>query len=191
MQKAKQKRLKDIDLIKRYLETRNAAYFDMLYNRYSSKIYAKCISMLRNEAKAQDATQEIFTKIFLNLSKFEEQSKFSTWVYSITYNFCIDLIRKNKKSRNLFSDDELENTGEVLEEVPDHELLTMEVKRLKRVLEEMLEGDRAILLMKYNEEMSIFEIAEALNKSESAIKMRILRAKQKARSIYKQLYSEN
>ncbi len=147
--------------------------------------------MLRNEAKAQDATQEIFTKIFLNLSKFEEQSKFSTWVYSITYNFCIDLIRKNKKSRNLFSDDELENTGEVVEDVPDHELLTMEVKRLKKVLAELPEGDRAILLMKYSEEMSIIEIAEVLNKSESAIKMRILRAKQKARSIYKQLYSEN
>ena len=67
----------------------------------------------------------------------------------------------------------------------------MEIGRLKTVLENIPEGDKAILLMKYSEEMSIHEIAEVLEKSESAVKMRILRAKQKARSVYKKIFKEN
>jgi RNA polymerase sigma-70 factor (ECF subfamily) len=136
---------------------------------------------------AQDATQEIFTKIFLNLAKFNEKSKFSTWVYSITYNFCIDYIRRKKKEKNLFSD-EIENAPDIIEEVPDEELLQIEVKRLKSVLENIPSGDKAILMMKYQDDMSIKEIAEILDKSESAIKMKIKRAKHKAQRVYLDLF---
>ena len=178
----------DSEIIKRYLESRDSTYFSMLYNKYSGKIYSKCISLLKNEALAQDATQDIFIKIYLNLTKFSERSKFSTWVYSITYNYCIDFLRRKKKEKNLFSD-EMENPPDIVEDVPDNELLEMEVSRLKIVLEKVPVGDKAILLMKYKDEMSIKEIAEALNKSESAIKMKIKRAKHKAQKIYKEIFS--
>ncbi len=178
----------DSELIKRYLESRDSAYFSMLYNKYSGKIYSKCISLLKNEALAQDATQDIFIKIYLNLTKFSERSKFSTWVYSITYNYCIDFLRRKKKEKNLFSD-EMENPPDIVEDVPDNELLEMEVSRLKVVLEKVPVGDKAILLMKYQDEMSIKEIAAALDKSESAIKMKIKRAKHKAQKIYKEIFS--
>lgn len=143
--------------------------------------------MLKNEAAAKDATQEIFTKIFLNLSKFSERSKFSTWVYSITYNFCIDTIRKRKKEKKLFSD-EIENAPDIIEEISDDSLLQMEVKRLGKVLNEIPSGDRAVLLMKYQDEMSIKEIAEILDKTESAIKMKIKRAKHKAQKVYRDIF---
>ncbi|TXB52741.1 RNA polymerase sigma factor, partial [Phaeodactylibacter luteus] len=81
--------MKDLEVIHSYLETQASVCFSVLYERYMGRIYAKCISILKNEAHAQDATQEIFTKIFLNLARFKEQAKFSTWVYSITYNYCI------------------------------------------------------------------------------------------------------
>lgn len=177
----------DTELIHLYLSTRNSGYFQILYKRYSSKVYSKCISLLKNEAMAQDATQEIFTKIYLNLAKFSERSKFSTWIYSITYNYCIDYIRKKKKEKKLFSS-EIEDPPEQIEEVEDAELLEMEVSRLKRVLENIPEGDKAILLMKYQEEMSIKEIAAALNKTESAVKMRIKRAKHKTQNVYKEIF---
>ena len=136
---------------------------------------------------AQDAAQEIFTKIYLNLAKFSERSKFSTWVYSITYNYCIDFIRRKKKERNLFSA-EVEDPPEQIEEVEDTALLEMEVGRLKIVLEKIPPGDKAILLMKYQQEMSIKEIAAALDKTESAIKMKIKRAKHKAQLVYKETF---
>jgi RNA polymerase sigma factor (sigma-70 family) len=182
-----QKELTDSEAVERYLETRNSMYFSLLYERYAQKVYSRCISLLKDTALAQDAAQEVFVKIFLNLSKFTGRSKFSTWVYSITYNFCIDLIRKNKKQKSIFSD-EMERAPDLAEEVPDHELLEMEVGRLKRVLEEIPVGDKAVLLMKYQEEMQIKEIAETLGKTESAIKMKIKRAKQKAKQAYGDLF---
>jgi len=180
-------KLEDVELIRLFLKTQRSDYFSMLYQRYSSKVYSKCIFMLKNEAKAKDATQEIFTKIFLNLSKFSERSKFSTWVYSITYNFCIDTIRKQKKEKKLFSD-ELENAPDIVEEVPDEALLEMEVKRLGKVLDTIPSGDRAVLLMKYQDELSIKEIAAILDKTESAIKMKIKRAKHKAQKVYRDIF---
>jgi len=152
-----------------------------------NKIYSKCISMLKNESKAIDATQEIFMKIYLNLAKFDERSKFSTWIYSITYNYCIDFIRKQKKETKLFVDEQ-DNLPDIIVEVPDTALLEMEVKRLKVVLEKLRPDDRAILLMKYQDEMQIKEIAAALDKTESAIKMKIKRAKHKAQKIYQDIF---
>ena len=155
--------------------------------KYSGKVFSKCISLLKNEALAQDATQDIFLKIFLNLSKFGGKSKFSTWIYSITYNYCIDLIRKGKKEKNIFSED-IEKAPDLAEEVPDSALLEIEVKKLKIILDKIPVGDKAVLLMKYQDDMSIKEISDSLDKSESAIKMKIKRAKHKVQKVYKEIY---
>lgn len=63
-------KLSDEELIRHYLETQDSGYFDQLYEKYSTKVFSKCISLLKDEGRAQDATQDIFLKIFLNLSKF-------------------------------------------------------------------------------------------------------------------------
>ena len=180
--------MEDLMVIHSYLETQASQCFTILYERYAGKIYSKCISMLRDEALAQDATQEVFTKIFLNLAKFGGKSKFSTWIYSITYNYCIDYIRRTKKKKNLFSD-EIEKVPDVVDEIPDKELLEMEVKQLKKVLEILPPDDTAILMMKYQDGMSIKEIGQVIDKTESAIKMRIKRAKEKARHIKAELFA--
>ncbi len=157
--------------------------FAILYKRYASKVFAKCISMLKDEAKAGDATQEIFMKIFMNLSKFNHKSKFSTWVYSITYNYCIDALRKDQRHGSIFSDDLEKAPDEVGDDVSDAEMAEIKVGVLKQVMRQMPAGDRAILRMKYQEGMAIKEIAAALGKTESAIKMKIKRAKAKAQKI--------
>ncbi len=182
-------KLSDEEVISLYLKSRSSSYFTMLYSRYSGKVYSKCISLLRDEQLSDDATQDIFLKIYLNLAKFSGKSKFSTWVYSITYNYCIDYIRRKKKEKNIFSED-IENVGEPLEDINDSELLEIEVSRLKKVLNVIPVGDRAVLLMKYQDDMSIRDIAGVLEKSESAIKMKIKRAKHKAKSSYKDLYKD-
>jgi len=180
--------MKDDEVIHSYLQSQASACFSLLYNRYAGKIYSKCISLLKDESLAKDATQEIFTKIFLNLSKFGQKSKFSTWVYSITYNYCIDFLRRKKK-QDIFSD-EMEKAPDLVDEVPDQALYEMNVKQLKVVLTKMSDGDRAILLMKYQAELSIKEIADVLGKTESAIKMQIKRAKEKAQKLKHELFVE-
>lgn len=181
-------KMDDFELVRTYLATQESRYFSTIYDRYNNKVYAKCISLLRNEALAQDALQDIFMKIFLNLAKFNEKSKFSTWIYSITYNYCIDIIRRKKKEKKIFSDD-LENTPDPVEDVPDESLLEMEIEKLKVVLDRIPIGDKAILLMKYQDEMKIKEIGESMAKTESAIKMKIKRAKHKVQKVYHEIYN--
>lgn len=186
----KSKEYSDSELISLYLREQNTTYFTLLYRRYAGKVFAKCISMLSDDGMARDATQDIFIKVLLNLGKFTEQSSFSTWVYSITYNYCIDIIRKKKKNILIFSEDMGKVNASVEVDIPDSVILEMETKRLERVMEVMPPGDKAILNMKYIDDLQIKEIAEVLNKTESAIKMQIMRAKAKAQTIYEDLYGK-
>jgi len=180
----------DSELITQYLRTQDSVYFTVLYRRYASKVFAKCISMLSDEGLAKDATQDVFIKVLLNLSKFTEQSSFSTWVYSITYNYCIDLIRKKKKVPLIFTEDmgKVSRETDDIDDIPDSVLLEMEQNRLEKVFEQLPPGDKAILLMKYIDNLPVREIGAVLNKTESAIKMQILRAKHKSQAIYEELF---
>ncbi|MFN0014596.1 MAG: RNA polymerase sigma factor [Saprospiraceae bacterium] len=181
----------DSELIARFLSDQNPEHFTQLYRRYAGKVFAKCISMLSDHALARDAVQDIFIKVYLNLARFNEKSSFSTWLYSITYNFCIDLIRRKKKIPVLLADDVSRISDEPIPDIPDSVLLEMKQERLERVLADMPEGDRIILLMKYMDDMSIKEIADFFNKTESAIKMQIMRAKHKAQAIYDSIYAHD
>jgi RNA polymerase sigma-70 factor (ECF subfamily) len=177
--------LTDIELVRLYLQSQQQSYFSILYRRYAGKVFGKCLTILRNEEAARDAMQDIFMKILLNLGAFGEKAQFSTWVYSITYNYCIDLVRKGKKDKVLFSED-IERAPDVAaEEVPDQYLLELDAKQLKQVLDMLPPGDSAILLMKYQDDLSIKEIAELTGKTESAVKMKIKRAKEKAQELFK------
>ncbi len=187
LSKSKRKTLTDEEAIAEYIKTQNNYYFEILYNRYSSKIFGKCLTLLKDEYKAQDATQDIMMKILLNLSKFSGKSKFSTWVYSITYNFCIDYIRKGKKDKSVLLDD-ISVLSDVEDEVSDKFLLEIKLEQLKVILEKINVEDKAILLMKYMDGMSIRDIAAIKNKSESAIKMKIKRAKEKFVKTYDSAY---
>ena len=181
----------DSELIARYLRDQNTMYFTVLYRRYAGKVFAKCISMLADEGQARDATQDIFIKVLLNLAKFTEQSSFSTWVYSITYNYCIDMIRKKKKMPLLFTEDLGKISRETDPEVPDSVLLELKQERLEKVIDRLPPGDKAILMMKYIDDMQIKEIGDVLGKTESAIKMQIMRAKQRSQAIYNELYGHD
>lgn len=185
----KQKKIPDDELIDLFLATQSPEHFGELYGRYSDKVYSKCLSLLKNEAAAQDAAQDVFLKIFLNLSKFNKKSRFSTWVYSITYNYCIDYLRRKKKEKTILTDDENEKDP-VEEEVDDKEILEMEIERLAYILDKIPEDDKMVLLMKYREDLSIKDISKAFNKSESAIKMKLKRAKNKVRKLYNESFDE-
>ena len=182
-----QKTFSDEEALEKYLSTQNVNYFNLLYDRYTDKVFSKCITMLRIEAKAEDACQEIFVKILLNLSKFNGKSKFSTWVYSITYNYCIDVIRKDKK-RVTVGIENYPNINIIDDDLYDNEIKETNIYRLKEILEEMDPEDRSVLMMKYQDDLSIKEISEIFNKSESAVKMKIFRAKERFMKFYSHKY---
>ncbi len=172
----------DETLIQSFLESQDSSYFDQLYSKYAKKIFSKCMGLLKHTDTAREGTQEILLKVFLNLSAFDGTSKFSTWVYALTYNFCIDQLRAIKKEGKIFSD-EMEQTTDVVE-IPDDFLLEIAVDKLKVVLDNIPVGDKAILLMKFQENMRIEEISSILNESESATKLKLSKAKWKAKKVY-------
>lgn len=171
------------------MEQNNHDDFGLLYDRYSEKVYHKCISFVKDLDLAQDLAHDVFLKTFLNLSRFNHQSKFSTWLYSLTYNFCIDFVRKNSKVR-IEDEDELVNIPQNEDDENEKELLKLRSERLVEVLELIPPGDKAILLMKYQDEMSIHDIQTSMDLAESAVKMRLARAKAKALEVYRKSYSD-
>lgn len=176
------------EVVDQYLLTHNEALFEILYDRFSGKVFRKCLSILGEYSSAQDATQEIFVKIFTKISTFSRKSKFGTWIYSITYNHCIDFIKyKSKRYSEL---DESRMEFEETPEISDKEILEIKIDLLKEVLDELRVDDRVILLMKYQDDKSVREIGEQLEMGESAVKMRLKRAKQKARNVLGQLNTE-
>ncbi|MBP6445999.1 MAG: RNA polymerase sigma factor [Saprospiraceae bacterium] len=181
--------MSDEEALEQYLLSQNVNYFNLLYDRYTDKVYAKCISMLRDQELAEDATQEIFVKILLSLSKFSGKSKFSTWLYSITYNYCIDQIRKVKKENTVTVND-FSRIDQIDDDMYDSEIKETNVFRLKEVMERLSAEDKSILMMKYQDDLSIRDICNILDKTESAVKMKILRAKEKFLKIYHHEFKE-
>lgn len=183
---SKHQKLSDDALIDRYIETQNGLYFNELYNRYADKIFAKCLTMLKEPTLAEDAAQEIFTKLFLKLSSFQKNAKFSTWVYAVTFNYCIDLIRRNKKMGHISSmdDEKSPQFADTNPELSDAAFLEMNVNKLAAAMEKIPTDDKTLLIMKYKDGVSIKELAEITNKTESAIKMKLKRAKDKVREHY-------
>lgn len=181
----------DETLVNEYLKSPKSLYFDLLYKRYKDKVYGKCLSMLDDIELSQDAVQEIFLKVLLNLATFKKDSRFSTWLYSITYNYCIDVIRKEGKLNVEAIDDRKHN--DVLPDISDIEeqkLLQIKVDRLDTVLNTIPVRDKSILLMKYQGDLSIKEISDIIGKSESAVKMTLKRAKEKSLRTYEEMYAD-
>lgn len=184
-----QPEMEDLDIIMAYRAHRHSTCFRLLHDRYAARIYSKASTMLRDQEQAEDATQEIFTKIFLNLGNFQGTAKFSTWVYSVTYNYCIDKIRKEKRSRELFVSEIDDPPDQVDDQDDAAELAIMQVNELRKVLAELNDSDRTLLLLKYKDGIKIKDIAEMFGKNESAIKMQLKRAKEKAKKIHGELFA--
>ena len=172
--------LSDEELVKLFIETNKDVYFEYLYDRYADKVYRKCLSFVKDPAKAEDFTHDIFLKLVLSLNSYKEHAKFSTWLYSITYNFCVDKVRTAKKVQEV----ELDDNFDSIDDSDDSDLKEIEAQRLRDTLREVSPDERAILLMKYQDDFSIKEIADTFGLTESAVKMRLKRTKEKLRKKY-------
>lgn len=178
--------LSDEELVFEIVTTNSSHLFAVLYNRFSQFVYNKCYRFTNSKQEAEDLTHDVFVRLFDKLNTFKGNSKFSTWLYSFTYNFCVNYVQRNtykKKQRLTVLTDDVKETFDELN-FDDKNTATLSSDKLYRVLEKVNAKEKSILLMKYQEEMSIKEIEKALNLGESAVKMRIKRAKQKVVDMY-------
>lgn len=179
--------ISDIELIQEITKTNNTHLFGVLYDRYSNIVYNKCLSFIGSKEEAQDLTHDIFVKLFVKLKSFKGDSKFSTWLYTFVYNHCINYLQREVKgNKNTFSF-EYEIKDEPIEEISDSVIFEMKAQKLKQSLSLIRPDERAFLLLKYQDDLTIKELATLYEIGESAVKMRLNRAKTHLIKIYNSL----
>ena len=147
-----------------------------IYDRYSGRIYNFALRFLKSSEAAEDATQEVFVKMLKHANQFQGDAKLSTWLFSITANWCRDYLRK--------ADNKAKETEEVLvtlpapsDEAPDRTLEQREnAQRIQRALLTLTPEQREAILLSRYQGLSYAEIAQISGCSEGAVKTRVFRA---------------
>lgn len=180
--------LSDEELVKQIVADNDPMLFGKLYDRYVKMVYNKCYGFAKSADEAEDLTQDVFLQLFIKLRTFKGKSKFSTWLYSFTYNFCVNYVNRNKQLKIRDKSVQVESSEyKLTEEVPDERLFEMKADKLKKCLEIISAEERSILLLKYQDGASIKELVNLLDIGESAVKMRLKRAKERLLEIYNTL----
>lgn len=171
--------LSDEELVQAIVKEKDTLLFEVLYDRYERVVFNKCYGFANGVEEAKDMTQDVFLKLFIKLASFKGRSKFSSWLYAFTYNHCVNYVQRNtakKIERNAVSADIIENIGD---KPVDINIEDMKVEKLKMAINKIPPDDKMILLLKHEDGLSIKDIADALDLGESAVKMRLKRAKEK------------
>ena len=169
------KHLNDQELM-RIVQSGDFSPASEIYDRYSGRIYNFAFRFLKNSEAAEDATQEVFVKMLKHANQFHGDAKLSTWLFSITANWCRDYLRKaDNKSKE--SDDVLVTLPAPAELSPDRNLEQREdAARVRKALEALTAEQREAILLSRYQGLSYAEIAQIAGCSEGAVKTRVFRA---------------
>jgi RNA polymerase sigma-70 factor (ECF subfamily) len=166
----------------------SAMDFEGAYRMYSRRVYSKCLHMVRNEAEAEDLTQEVFLQLFRKMDSFRGESAFSTWLYRVAVNVVLmHLRRKSLTATSLEEAIELKEGIFSLHQVlgaPDAELTTaIDRLNLERAVRQMPPGYRRVFLMYHVEGYGHREIAQILGTSVSTSKSQLFKARVRLRQL--------
>ena len=185
-------KLTDELLVELIVSSKDPVLFKVLYERYIFKVFNTCLSFSSNNQQAEDICQDIFLKLLDKIHTFNGTSKFSTWIYSFTYNHCVNYFHRNKfnKFEKITSNIE-QMCDEVIVQSSDEDLIQMlKLEKLNEALELIPFEDKQILMLKYHEFKSVKDLMDLHNAGESAIKMRLKRAKEKLLGVYNEVYCQ-
>lgn len=181
-EKSKFLALSDEMLVKKICEEQNTLVFKYLCDRYKAKIYNKCFGFVKSRAVASQLTQDVFLEVYKKLNMFKPKTSFSSWIFAITYDVCSQYKTKNKEKNIAFLDNS--NSQHLKIEVSDSSLFQMRPDKLKKALELINPKDKAILLLKYQDDASLNDLEVLLNTTQSAVKLRLKTAKARIVEMY-------
>jgi RNA polymerase sigma-70 factor (ECF subfamily) len=184
----------DLDIIAQVLlGNRNA--FAELVDKYQTRVRGFCLHMLSDRALAEEASQEVFFKAYNSLDRFRQDAAFSTWLYRITKNHCLDVLRSRKRAAEESWDQLVENRGETLSEqsaAPTHVGATTESRDLvQKALASINPDYREILILREVQGLSYAEISEALDSSLDSVKAKLKRARKEFQAIVRHFSDPN
>jgi RNA polymerase sigma factor (sigma-70 family) len=178
--------LSDTQLVIEFQQTHNNAFFAALYQRYFSKVRIYCLKSLGDRSRADDVTQDVLLKAYEKLNTLQNPQLWVAWLFRIARNQVLNIHKKATRSH-------LEPVAEYLsisEEPTEQEAVeayNRKLDALPTLLDEVPAG--RILKLKYIEGQTIEQLCQNYNLNESAIKMRLLRARQHVVQLYEQRYA--
>jgi len=167
-------------LIQAFLQGGKTEAINQLLNKYQGYILSICMKYSSDMEDAKDNVQDILIKVYEKINSYNSSAKFSTWLYSIARNHCYDQVSKKKK--NVQCDRLKEEYEDLIEEMFDDNEFNQNDK-LKSTLKLLSVEELTLLNLKYKEKKSIDDISNLTGLSISCIKMRLSRAKLKARAL--------
>lgn len=168
--------------------TGDSAAFMELIQMYRDKLHRLAYRMLHNQHDSEDIVQETIMRVYLNLNQYDEKQKFSTWIFRIGKNLCIDLLRKKKDVRSLdtgYNDDKEVIYYDKLtsdEISPENRVLLSEFQdQLLKVIDKLSVKYKTIVTLYYLNELTLEEISEVLGLPVTTVKTRLYRGREQLR----------
>ena len=161
--------------------------FTRLVERYKDLVFTLALRMLKNREEAEEVSQDTFIKVYRSLHKFKGDSKFSTWIYKVAYNSCLDQIKKNKKHQNNVEINEF--TQHQIKTI-DNAFDTLVEEERRQLIQDCLHllpsEDSFLLTLYYFEEQSLDEIANIVSLTANNVKVKLFRSRKKLATILKE-----
>lgn len=180
------KAMKDYNLVKNAIDNGDQKAYAELMSRYKDSIYFMLLKMVNNRDDADDLTIEAFGKAFKNIRQYTPDYAFSTWLFKIATNNCIDFIRKKRKQtfsidKGIETDDGGELNIDIKSNQPDPEenmMKKQKVMMMRDVVERLKPRYRKLVELRYFQERSYEEIAEELSLPLGTVKAQLFRARE-------------
>jgi RNA polymerase sigma-70 factor (ECF subfamily) len=165
----------------------NTAAFEHLVRKYQDMVFTLAVRVLNHHEEAEEVAQDVFVKVFHSLSGFQQKSNFKTWIYRITCNESINRLRSKKNKISMVNLEEGLTSGFYDQ---NQNLETDEEKKIvQQALLTLSETERVMVTLYYYDDMSIKDIATITEMTETNVKTKLFRSRQKLYEILKDQYS--
>lgn len=167
--------------------------FESLVRQYDQQVMQLAFSLVNDTEDAQDIYQEVFVRVFRNLKRFQFRSQFSTWLYRVVVNYCINFNKKKQRAKFYSLNGENEN-GEASWSVmlkgteisPEDSLLNRELSaKIENAIAQLSPKQKTVFVLRHYQGLKLQEIAKILKCSEGTVKSYLFRATQKMQSLLK------
>lgn len=190
----------DESIVEQFRQTKDATQFKSLVRRYQNRIYNAAFRILGSKDEAEEVTQDTFLRVHQGLDRFREQASFSSWIFRITHNLCVDLVRAKQRKAGLKvvsfdpqstqSEDELYDSANSVSQIADPMLSPAQLvdaaeqqEVIQKFLMELPESQRTAIVLHDIEGFQYQEIAEILGTSVGTVRSRIYYGRMKLREL--------
>ena len=162
----------------------DANAFTVLVDRYKDLVFTLALRMMKHREEAEEVAQDTFIKVYKSLNKFKGDSKFSTWIYRVAYNTCLDRLKKNKRQQytveiNEYTEHQIKTLDNALDKIEEKE----REQAMQDCLALLPSEDSFLLTLYYFEELSLEEIGKIVDLKINNVKVKLFRSRKKLATI--------